>query len=163
MGRLWLVVLGMMLSCIRLPAQSPEPRTRPSSGGVLSGAWGHHGPDRGRGRPDGLRQGGLRTGAGDRRVSPSHRGAAPGTRRGGLGWRAWRSGLRPVWGGHRCGGGGVADGLILGGLGIAVGLAVCDLATLKGGVRNRNVKSVAVMPVVRPETGAVGVAVHLTF
>lgn len=53
--------------------------------------------------------------------------------------------------------------LFLGGLGIASGLAVWDLATLKGAVRRKRGESVTVAPLVRPDLKTVGVTVHLTF
>lgn len=93
---------------------------------------------------------------------------------GGLGGRGFaRFGLRTValvggltagfaasWNNNDDAGGAV---LALGGLGLAAGLAVWDLATLKGGVRRHQAKSVSVLPTLSPDTHAVGVAFHLAF
>lgn len=179
MGRLWLVVLGTMLSSTRLPAQSPNPGRDRASGAFYAGLGATIVPI-----AAGVAL--MASGNGDFEHGPATAGfllatgglllgPAVGDWAGGLGGRGFaRFGLRAVaWLGGAVAGaaiswnnpdqGGVADAIILGGLGIASGLAVWDLATLKGGVRNHYAKSVAVMPVVRPDTGALGVAVHLPF
>ena len=87
---------------------------------------------------------------------------------GGLGGRGFaRFGLRTAalvggfMGGYSNNAG--AEAAFLGGLGVAVGLAVWDLATVKGAVRRHQAKSVSLVPILRPDSHAVGVAVHLTF
>jgi len=53
--------------------------------------------------------------------------------------------------------------VFLGGVGIAAGLAVWDLATLKGAVRRKRGQAVSVAPVVQPDRKTLGIAVHLAF
>ncbi len=178
MRRLRLLVLGMILCSTTLAAQHRDPGFDPGSGPLAAGIgttvvpiiagvammmagkgdW-EHGPT----------TGGFLLASGGLLLGPSI-----GDWAGGLGGRGFaRFGLRTValFGGLTAGVaaswnnndsvGGAA--LVLGGLGIATGLAVWDLATLKGAVRRHNERAVSLMPILRPDTHALGVSVHTTF
>lgn len=177
MHRLGQVFLIMIASSTPLVAQRPDPGPDPASGPFLAGVGATILPisagvalmvgakgdlDSGSGSAGLLlATGGLLLGpaVGDWAGGLVGRGFA------GFGLRtvAWIGGFVTAFAMSWNGNGHSGDAVFLGGLGIASGLAVWDLATLKGAVRRHRARSVSVLPIVRPEAHALGLALHLTF
>jgi hypothetical protein len=179
MGRSRLMVLGMMLGGTPLAAQGQSPGPDRASGPFYVGLGATVIPI-----VAGIAL--IGAGKGDFEQGPATAGSllatgglllgpAVGDWAGGLGGRGFvRFGLRTVaLMGGLMGGFAISwnnsdqntagGAVLLGGLGIAAGLAIWDLATVTGAVRRHRAKSVSVIPVVRPDARTLGVAGHLTF